>query len=259
NKPGFMDKFRNLVESLEKIRFILAASPHFIRIAAGTDCSCSSFLSAFDTHILPVMTREETCELMRRFVDAITDGEMEQILSFTHYQPYLVRIFISKLLRNGRLRSPSKEYAMDAYAANALEGILPNYFEGLNEDDQKLISRIHSGEFQFGEKHEARLRALVQYGYLRPEAGEYRISNWFFLHWLDCDAGESNSDECLPELSQVQAPVKENTKKQPEKNDGETIAGFLTTATRFQLIYSLGGLFMGLICILGGIFLFING
>ncbi|MCP4579790.1 MAG: AAA family ATPase, partial [Deltaproteobacteria bacterium] len=109
NKPGFMDKFRNLVESLEKIRFILAASPHFIRIAAGTDCSCSSFLSAFDTHILPVMTREETCELIRRFVDAITDGEMEQILSFTHYQPYLVRIFISKLLRNGRLRSPSKE------------------------------------------------------------------------------------------------------------------------------------------------------
>ncbi|MCP4349123.1 MAG: toll/interleukin-1 receptor domain-containing protein [Desulfobacterales bacterium] len=257
SEPGFMDKLRNLVESTEKIRFILAASPHFIRIASGTDCSCSAFLSAFDTHILPVMTRDETCELMRQFADTITDDETKQILSFTYYQPYLVRIFISKLLRDGRLRSPSKEYAMDAYNANALEGIFPNYFEGLDEDDQILVRQIHSRKFQPGDKYESRLRALVQYGYLKSESGEYRISNWFFQHWLDCEAGETNTDECQPE-SPVAVQTEENIKKS-EKNNRETIPDFWTTATRFQLIYSLSGLFLGLICIIGGVFLFYNG
>ncbi len=258
NEPGFMDKLRNIVETSGNIRFILTASPHFLRVASGAACTCSAFLSAFHTDILPVMTRGESSELMQLFVKTITDDDIEHILTYTHYQPYLIRIFMSKLLRDGAPRPPSRDHAMDAYVANALEGVFPNYMEGLDEEDQTLVRGIHGGALQTGARYEARLRALVQYGYLKAEAGEHRISNWFFQFWLDCEFSGKHPDECLPDPPQPPGEKEPMTSPAQNNNNDQPTADYWKTATLFQLIYSLCGLFLGLICVGGGIFLLIS-
>ncbi|GAB6910085.1 hypothetical protein DESC_80004 [Desulfosarcina cetonica] len=254
-----MNKLHNLVESSENIRFILAASPHFIQIVSGQGLSCSAFLSAFETHILPVITPDDAIDLIRQFVNTITDNNIERILSFTYYQPYLIRIFIAKLLQDGNLRNPTKEFAIDAYNANALEGIFPNYFEGLNKSDQQLIHQIHNEKFEFSDKYETRLRALEQYGYLKSVAGNYQISNWFFQHWLVCKSGAAIP--CGSQLDPVPNPKEIKNIKLASQNKDETISftSFQDTTTRSKLIYSLSGLLLSLFCIIGGVFLFCNG
>lgn len=184
-EPGFIDKFRNCVESLNKICFILTASPHFKKLIAEMPCSCSTFLSAFKTiDILTPMERTEIIELIQKLMPVITPAEIEQILQFTHFHPFLAKIFINKLKKNGKLNPINREAARDAYVSNALDGIMPNYFEGLNSDDQNIVIQIFLRQFQFSEKYQTKLLELAKYGYLKYENDQYHISNWFFEHWL---------------------------------------------------------------------------
>jgi exopolyphosphatase/pppGpp-phosphohydrolase len=135
------------------------------------------------------MTEQETYMLMKAFMPEISNEEIKQILSYTHYQPYLIKIFVSKLKQNGKLKPVSEKLAMETYNAHALEGILPNYFAGLSDDDQKIVLQIHRNQFKFDKKYEAKLLELTKYGYLKFESGAYQISNWFFKHWLGMEYG----------------------------------------------------------------------
>ena len=189
-EPGFIDKFRNLVETLDNVVFMLAASPHIKKLVARS--ACSAFLSAFDNEILPVMTKKEITELIYAIAPGITNDEIAGILHFTHHQPYLVRIFLNKLIRNSKIQMPSQNLAQDTYIANSLDGIFPNYFDGLMSEDQKIVRGIHEGTFQAGAQDALKLRELAQYGYLKHTNSGYRISNWFFEQWL---SGEDFSDE----------------------------------------------------------------
>ena len=58
--------------------------------------------------------------------------------------------------------------------------------EGLNEEYQNIILAIHKKEFTETDKdkHELKLKEMVQYGYLKEEKRTYLISNWFFSEWL---------------------------------------------------------------------------
>jgi len=185
-EPGFVERFRNCVESLDSIRFVLTASPHFKKVFAKSHCS--AFLSAFANDVLPVMTRNEIQALIGQLMPGIGAEEAEEILEYSYYQPYLAKIFIGKLLQSRQLRPNLERVASDAYITNALDGIFPNYFEGLTREHQKIVSEIHLGQFQYDETYETRLRELTQYGYLKYEAKEYKISNWFFNHWLEEDS-----------------------------------------------------------------------
>ena len=263
NEPGFMNAFRNIVESTEKVRFVMTASPYFIKIASSIDCTCSAFLSAFDLHTLSVLSRDEAYELMRELfinisdeVINISDEDMEQILTFTYYQPYLIRIFISKLILGDGLRSPSKELALEAYSSNALTGIFPNYLDGLSDKEQEVLFQVKSDKIEFADKNEARLKALELYGYLKSEDGQYQISNWFFLYWLNCEYDEKSTDICDQTSIALAKPVKK-VDFVPHKENNPS-QNFSIMATRFQLVYSLVGQFLGLVCIISGVFLFCN-
>ena len=189
NENGFIDNFTNCINSTENIRFVFAASPHFKKEVADLQSSCSAFLSSLNNDILPVLTEHETYMLMKAFIPEISNEQIKHILSYTHYQPYLIKIFVSKLKQNGKLRPVSEKLAMETYNAHALEGILPNYFAGLSDDDQKIVQQIHRNQFRFDKKYEAKLLELTKYGYLKFESGEYQVSNWFFRHWLDMEYG----------------------------------------------------------------------
>ena len=95
-----------------------------------------------------------------------------------------MKIFINKLKDGLKLSTPTKDIAMDAYVANAMDGIFPNYYDGLCEDLHEMVLGIHQNRYSYQEKHETKLRELVQYGYLKFEDGDYKIPNWFFSHWL---------------------------------------------------------------------------
>jgi len=237
-EKGFIDRFRNSAESLDNIRFILTASPHFRN--AFVSSRCSAFLSAFDVHMLPVMTIEETTDLMKEMIHDIEPDEIEQLLQFTHFQPYLIKIFLGKLLltsggelagllqrfipditenevrqmlefddyqpdlvkifigklsQKGVLQPALKFIAGNIYVTNALEGIFPNYFEGLGKADQEIVRQIHQKRFEWSGQYETKLRELTEYGYLKYEAGTCEISNWFFRHWLDEKFGAPEESE----------------------------------------------------------------
>lgn len=180
---GFVDNFRNCIESVQNIRFIFTASPYIKKLIARSHCS--AFLSAFKfISILPIMTEHEISELIRKIFPDVSDIEIKETLKYTHYQPYFVRIFIQKRLNNGILLPASEAIALKAYVDFALNGIMLNYFEGLNRDNQKLVEKIYSNEYKFSEKDEPVLHELTQYGYLKIENGVYKISNWFFERWL---------------------------------------------------------------------------
>ncbi len=188
-EPGFIEKMRSSIETLENIRFIFAASPHFKKVVAKSQCS--PFQSAFDIMMLPVMTKTEIMDLAKSLAPEAKSEKIEKALTFTHYQPYLMKIFINKLMDGEKLHAPTKDIAMDVYVGNALDGIFPNYFEGLSEELQKIVLEIHQNRFRYQEKHETKLRELAQYGYLRCEDGVYKIPNWFFQHWLDTRADKT--------------------------------------------------------------------
>jgi len=184
NEPGFIDKLRNSIETTENIQFILTASPYFKMLVANS--ICSAFITAFDEFImLPVMKEDDIFELSKKLMPSIKNIEIEQILEFTHFQPYLVKIFLNQLSQNGEFRSASKSIAQDTYNANGLDGIFPNYFSGLKKEDQAIIRKIHRNKFRFKKQYETKLKKIVQYGYLKYEEGKYKISNWFFEQWLN--------------------------------------------------------------------------
>ena len=87
---------------------------------------------------------------------------------------------------------PSQNLAQDAYIANSLEGIFPNYFDGLMPEDQNIVRSIHEGTFKADAKDAIKLRELTQYGYLKHTNSGHKISNWFFEQWL---SGEKFSNE----------------------------------------------------------------
>ena len=184
NEPGFIDKLRNSIETTENIQFILTASPYFKMLVANS--ICSAFITAFEEFILlPVMEDDEIFELSKKLIPSITNAEIKQILEFTHFQPYLVKIFLNQLTQNGEFRAASKSIAQDTYNANSLDGIFPNYFNGLKKEDQEIIRKIHRNKFRFKKQYETKLKEIVQYGYLKYEEGNYKISNWFFEQWLN--------------------------------------------------------------------------
>lgn len=201
-EPGFVEKLRNCVESLDSIRFVMTASPHFKKVFATSHCS--AFLSAFENDVLPVMTRTEIQALIRQFMPGIGTEEADEILAYTYYQPYLVKIFVGKLLQSRQLKPNLEHVASDTYITNALDGIFPNYFDGLTPQSQDIIRQIHMGQFQDDGTYATRLRELTQYGYLRYEAKSYQISNWFFNHWLKEDArGREEKKKQRPPLKPV--------------------------------------------------------
>ncbi len=83
-EPGFIDSFRNSIESLKNIQFIMAASPHFKKIVAQSHYPCSTFLATFEIDLLPIMTNEEISQLMHNLVPEIREEEKNQILQYTH-------------------------------------------------------------------------------------------------------------------------------------------------------------------------------
>jgi hypothetical protein len=129
-------------------------------------------------------------------------------LQFTHHQPYLVRIFLNKLIRDGKIQIPSQNLARDAYIANSLDGIFPNYFDGLMPEDQVIVRGINQGIFKAVTRDAIKLRELTQYGYLKHENGVYKISNWFFEQWLSGenfrDESDRDSEPTEPEVSRFQ-------------------------------------------------------
>jgi len=187
-EAGFIEKLRNAVESSENIRYILTASPHFKRIVSNA--GGSAFLSAFNNAILPIMTQDEICELIHKLIPKIKNDVLEQILNFTHYQPYLVKIFLGKLLKDGQLQRPSRELAQECYITNVLDGIFPNYLAGLSVEEQNIVRQIQQKKFSFKERYETKLKELEKYGYLKIEQGRYVIPNWFFEHWLSGETSE---------------------------------------------------------------------
>ncbi len=76
---------------------------------------------------------------------------------------------------------------MKTYVRNALDGILPNYFDGLSNEYQIIVLQIHNRRFKLDERIEAKLLELAEYGYLKYEDDEYKISNWFFEYWLSSE------------------------------------------------------------------------
>ncbi|CAN2050515.1 hypothetical protein GMMP1_970006 [Candidatus Magnetomoraceae bacterium gMMP-1] len=241
-EPGFVDKFRNRLDELKNIRFVLTASPYFIKIVIKSECS--AFLSGFTNSLLTPMTSDEITELMQEIMPKIQAYEIEKIMFFTHCQPYLVRIFMNKLLKNDRLQNPTEEIAVDTYISNALDGIYENYFDGLSSKNQEIIHKIHANKFKFDNKYKHQLREICQYGYLKCENKIWKISNWFFNHWLDRDSGKVEEKNKIPKPKQNENIKSENSEPSEKK---------------YQFIYSLCGLGLGMFCIVGGIYLFVSG
>jgi len=259
NEPGFVDRFRNIAETLENISFVLTASPHFKRVF--TQSRCSAFLSAFEVQMLPVMNHEEIIRLMKKMVHDLEHDEIEYILQFTGYQPYLAKIYLGKILlmsheeigqvlrkfildmdfdevervlqfsdyqpdlikmfmgklwQKNQLQPAMRFIAENIYVTNGLDGIFPNYFEGLTDEDQELVRRIHQRELKSPEEHETKLMQLVQYGYLKHEAERYEVSNWFFKHWMDGEFGKV--DDAYPYMEDVCQPEQDG-----EYTEGEQL------------------------------------
>ena len=110
--------------------------------------------------------------------------DINEIINYTHYQPYYIKIFLNKLFKDNKLLKPNEDIAQETYVTNALDGIFPNYFEGLNAEDQNIIKDIHKSKFKVKPEFKTNLYELVQYGYLKHEKKKYHISNWFFDQWL---------------------------------------------------------------------------
>lgn len=254
NEQGFISKLRNCVETLTKIRFVLTASPHFKKIIPPASHS-SAFLSAFTIKNLTVMDREEITKLIQKRVPQVSQPVIDRVLEFTHYQPYLVRIFVENLLHKEKFEAITEKLAIETYVDHALDGIFPNYFAGLIEEDQEVIRQIHRNQFQVKEQHQTKLMELSKYGYLKMEAGEYKISNWFFDYWLIKESSQGNQAINKPKI-QEQVKPKAPSHSVRAKAIGQVEVG--KNEAMLHLIYSLGGLFLGALCILGGVFLLYN-
>jgi hypothetical protein len=193
NEKGFIAKFKNFVDSSNNIRFIVSASPRFQRIISEIQLSTSAFLTAFECDILPIMTYEETLEFFRKGISCkIEDDEIKNIIQYTHHQPFLIKIFMNKILKNELFHQPSINLAKKTYINNALGGLFEDYFKGLSSIDQEIVRKIYLKEFHLENRFELKVEELIQYGYLKNESGIYKISNWFFEQWL---SGEKIEDD----------------------------------------------------------------
>lgn len=195
------DLMKEMIHDIEpdEIEFILQFThfqPYLIKIFLGK---------------LLLMSTGELAGLLQRFIPEVTETEIRQMTEFDDYQPDLVKIFIGKLSQKGELRSALKFIAGNIYVTNALEGIFPNYFEGLAKSDQEIVRQIHQKQFECSAQYETKLRELSEYGYLKYEAENYEISNWFFRHWLDGKFGVPEENE-EPEAEDAgsQVPVSRN-------------------------------------------------
>lgn len=184
NEDSFIAEFRNCITSVKNIRFILTASPRFKKVIPKS--ISSAFLSAFQPFILEVMNHEEITQLIRCLVaEQIENHVVDQILKYTHHQPFLVKRFLGNLIKNGILHEPCEETAKNTYVHNFLDSILEDYFEGLSDKGKRIVRQIHENKFKLNKKFEVDLIELTQYGYIKKdENGKYKISNWFFEQWL---------------------------------------------------------------------------
>jgi hypothetical protein len=156
SEPDFMDSLCNCISNTRNIRFLLTASPHFKKELPKT--KCSAFLNPFQIDILSTLKENEAFELMKQLVPEITRGQMNSVLQFTHYQPFFITKFLNKLYVNGKFQAPTEELAKETYVTNALDAILPNYFEGLSKECQDLVLNIHRKKFKFEQKYELALK-----------------------------------------------------------------------------------------------------
>jgi hypothetical protein len=258
NESGFADKLRNHVESCKNIRFILAGSPHFKKLLDRLHSSCSPFLSAFQIDTISVLLEEESAELIQKFSKTrdikITSEQIEKITEFTHYQPWLIRILMDKLLYDGRMNIVTRDIAMNVYTTKGLDGIFPNYFDGLDSESQKIVQSVHSKQFQPGKKYETKLSELVEHGYLKYEDSKYLISNWFFKRWLDSQTGIEDSQVEVGNSGEAEQKIENKPVKESAPN-----AENRSSNTKLDFRNAQKGFLCGMVCIFGGVLFIING
>ena len=235
---GFVRNFKNRIQTTKHLQFILTASPRinslFEEIAGQSD-----FLESFEVDILPVLEKEDAQVLVKRLSEGkkISAEAVRQILNYTHYQPYLISIFIKRLINKEKINSPDEITAHETYTRNLLRHIFVTYFGGISEKRRNIIFSIFKNEYTYSKKDLVDLMELIHYGYLKTKDNQYLVSNWFFYLWLETHEHKSSPDPNKNEAQQtngVPGEIASEVIKYIEEDQPDLAIQFLSNLFRSQ-------------------------